>query len=150
MEKGPAMSARCRGFTLIEIMAALAVLALLAAIGYPSYRESVRKARRAEGRAALMQAMQQQESHYLRHGTYAAFSSGQANGFKWYSGSNPQSSAYEISASACDGQSIGDCVLLTAQPGTEKVHHGQRDDACGSLMLSSTGKQAASGGADCW
>ena len=43
-----------RGFTLLELMIAVAVIAILASLAYPSYLDSVRKSRRADGMAALM------------------------------------------------------------------------------------------------
>ncbi len=42
-----------RGFTLLELMVVVAVVAILASVAYPSYLDSVRKARRADGQAAL-------------------------------------------------------------------------------------------------
>ena len=39
-----------RGFTLVELMIVVAIVAILAAIGYPSYQNSVQKSRRADGR----------------------------------------------------------------------------------------------------
>lgn len=42
------------GFTLIELMAVVATIGILAAIGYPSYMESIRKSRRADAKAALL------------------------------------------------------------------------------------------------
>jgi type IV pilus assembly protein PilE len=135
----------------MELMTVLATLALLAAFQYPSYLESMRKAKRAEGRTALMQLMQQQERYYSQHTTYSAFSAAAPNGFKWYSGESPPSSAYEISASACKGDVIQNCVMLVAQPGTANVNRSYKDDACGGLTLTSNGVQAATGpSTSCW
>lgn len=49
------------GFTLLELMVALAIVALLAAVAYPSYQNSIRKARRADGMAAAMAVQAAQE-----------------------------------------------------------------------------------------
>ena len=54
-------SASAKGFTLVELMIAVAVLAILAAIAYPSYVDSVRKSRRADAMGALMQVQTEQE-----------------------------------------------------------------------------------------
>jgi type IV pilus assembly protein PilE len=140
-----------RGFTLIELMVVLVILAILAATQYPSYLESVRKTRRAEGRAALMQVMQQQERYYTQNGSYIAFSSTMPNGYKWYSGNTPASSAYEITATACDNDTLQNCVLLTATPGTARVDSAYKDHACGTLSFASNGtKTAAQHGGQCW
>jgi prepilin-type N-terminal cleavage/methylation domain-containing protein len=44
------------GFTLIEVMITVAIVAILAAIALPTYRDHVRKSRRAEAQAFLMNA----------------------------------------------------------------------------------------------
>jgi type IV pilus assembly protein PilE len=141
----------CRGFTLIELMMVVVVVAILAAVAYPSYQEAVRKAKRAEGRAALMELMQQQERYYSQKNTYIEFSSTSTDAnekrFKWHSGDSPQSSAYEIYGAAC-ADDISNCVILTARPGTDKVSR-YVDNKCGELTLSSTGKKTAVGN-DCW
>jgi type IV pilus assembly protein PilE len=144
-----------RGFTLIEVMMVVVIVAILAMIVFPSYQESVRKARRAEGRAALMQLMQQQERYYSQSTRYIAFSSASTDAdekkFKWYSADSAASSSYEISATACDGDTIQNCALLTAKPGTALVNSSYSDSACGNLMLSSSGEKKASGSAaNCW
>ncbi len=49
------------GFTLVELLIAAVVVAILAAIAIPSYFDSVRKSRRSEASAALVQLQQAQE-----------------------------------------------------------------------------------------
>lgn len=62
---------RTRGFTLIELMIAVAVIGLLVAVAYPSYQEHVRKANRAEAQAFLMDVAQRQQQYLLDSRRYA-------------------------------------------------------------------------------
>ena len=57
-----ALMRRQHGFTLIELMVVLVVLAILTAIAYPSYTSQVMKSRRADGIAALNRAAMEMES----------------------------------------------------------------------------------------
>lgn len=59
------------GFTLIELMIIVAVIGILAAVALPSFLDSVRKGRRAEGIAALTQVQQAQERWRANSGGYA-------------------------------------------------------------------------------
>jgi len=146
---------KCRqeGFTLIEVMVVVVIIAILSSLAFPSYRLAVRRAKRAEARVALLQIMQQQERYYTLHSRYVAFSAdsvdADARKFKWYSGNSAPASAYEISAVACAGATLQDCVLLTAQAGGPKVDSGYDDSQCGLLSLSSVGVKSPSG-APCW
>jgi type IV pilus assembly protein PilE len=58
------------GFTLIEVMIVVAIVAILAAIAYPSYLESVRKSKRAEARAQLMEAAQYMQRFYSQNDSF--------------------------------------------------------------------------------
>ncbi|RBA23938.1 type IV pilin protein [Herminiimonas fonticola] len=142
-----------RGFTMIELMITLLILAILAVVAFPSYQESVLKTRRTEGRAALMKAMQQQERYYSLHTTYLAFSSMSTDlnekRFNWFSGENAQASFYEISAQSCKDKTLRECVLLKAEPGTSKVNAKYRDPKCGKLTLASSGEKTAEADG-CW
>ena len=67
-----ASTPRRRGFTLIEIMIAVVIVAILAAIALPSFMDSVRKSRRSEAFAALAALQQAQERWRGNHADYGA------------------------------------------------------------------------------
>ncbi|HET9642692.1 MAG TPA: type IV pilin protein [Burkholderiaceae bacterium] len=139
------------GFTLIELMIVVAVVAILAMIAYPSYRESVLKGRRAEGRTALAELLQQQERYMTQANTYYRIAPAGQEGtpFKTFSGSNRESSAYKLGAEACNSSVITECVRVYAKP-------VQDDPLVGTLEMTSTGSRGCSGTAGttdpslCW
>jgi type IV pilus assembly protein PilE len=53
-----------RGFTLVELMITVGIVAILASVAYPSYNEQVAKGRRAEVRNTLLEATQWMERFY--------------------------------------------------------------------------------------
>ena len=64
--------ARTRGFTLVELMTALAVVAVLLGLGVPAWQSHVRRAGRADAVQALVQLQLAQERHRTTFGRYAA------------------------------------------------------------------------------
>lgn len=66
------MKRHTNGFTLIELMITVAVVAILATVAYPRYTDSVMKSRRAEGKAKLMEAAQLQAQFFTMNNVYAA------------------------------------------------------------------------------
>jgi len=143
------------GFSLIELLVALAIAGLLLALAVPAYHGHVVRAKRVQGQASLLRLMQQQERYYSQNNRYLAFSAAsaplQAQQFPWWSGDGPAASAYEIEALACPASTIAQCVLLRALPGTPKVDVRFHDPECGVLSLDSTGQRGSSGPAShCW
>ena len=63
---------RTRGFTLIEVMIVIVVIAILAAVGIPSYREHIARGQRSQGQQFLSDVAQRQEQFLLDRRQYAA------------------------------------------------------------------------------
>ena len=151
---------KVRGFTLIELMITVAIIALLSAIAYPAYTSSILKGKRAQGRTALVELIQLQERYFTERNCYLGFttaSSGVATPsapspvaacggvtsatvpFKTFSGENLANSAYLLSADVCpttsSSLSIAECVRVIATP-------IGADNAVGALSITTTGTKA--------
>jgi type IV pilus assembly protein PilE len=142
-----------KGFSLIELLVVVAVLAVLTALAYPSYADSVRRAKRTEAQIAMAEVMQEEDRYFEEHRAFAPFSAADGPGsrFRWWSGGSAARSAYEIDAYPCPDAGLDQCIVVRARPGTDKVDGNFREPDCGELTVDSTGRQTASGTlAGCW
>jgi type IV pilus assembly protein PilE len=62
---------KSKGFTLIELMIVLVVVAILAAVAYPTYRESVKKGNRRAAQAEMMEIVNREHQFFIANRTYA-------------------------------------------------------------------------------
>jgi type IV pilus assembly protein PilE len=129
------------GFTLIELMIAVAIVAILAAIAFPSYQDQVRKTRRGDAQGVLLELAQWMERYYTANNTYTGavlpFNQSPKEGDSKY---------YNISLSTLAANNF----TLTAAP---IASTGQDKDKCGSLTYTSTGKKGKTGSLPldrCW
>lgn len=135
---GLASKPRQMGMTLIELMIALVIVSILAAVAVPSYDQYVKKSRRADGTAQLMQIMQQQERFFLNNMTYS--DSLDDLGYTLSSGGVvSENGFYRVTASTCSGGvPLTRCVLLSAT-----ALESQASD--GSLSINSRGEKKHDG-----
>jgi type IV pilus assembly protein PilE len=61
-----------RGFTLIDVLITVAIVAILTAIAYPSYQSAMRKSHRAAAESHLADVAQRQQQYLLDQRGYAS------------------------------------------------------------------------------
>ncbi len=137
--------ARNSGFTMIEMMIVVVIIAILASIGYPAYQEQVRKSRRADCAGELQLLANAMERSFTLNGTYPA---GPAlpGGFPASCPMNGGTPVYNFAI--VNG---GATFSISAAPTGP-----QAGDKCGTLTLTNLGQQGITGAAggltpqDCW
>jgi len=126
-----------RGFTLIELMIAVAIIGILASIALPAYQQYVLRANRADAQAILMESAQFMERYFTTNNSYALA--------PLLSGQSPKTGTakYIISFSS---QSATAYKLQAVPQG------GQADDKCKTLTVEGTGATGttATGVTGCW
>lgn len=140
------------GFTLIEIMVAVALVAILAAVAIPSYSVYIVRGQRATAKAALEQAAQYLERNYTTYGCYyrtLAECQAGAGALALPAGLTKAPTdggriSYAITVAAAAAPPAGQGFVLTATPcGSVACGAGSNtsfaDPDCGALMLDNTG-----------
>lgn len=131
-----------KGFSLIELMIVVAIVAILAAIAIPSYSSSIEKGRRADGKAALAGAVALQERQYSLTNQYSddiSILGGMGSSEGYYT----LSVAYTSFSGTCATDK--DCYTLTATA----IGAQANDTACAVLTIDSLGKKTPTG-SPCW
>jgi len=62
---------KAKGFTLIELIVAVVIVAILSTIAIPSYREYVIRSHRRAAQAAMMEIANQQHQYFVANRAYA-------------------------------------------------------------------------------
>ena len=126
---------RPRGFTLIELMIIVAIVAILAAIAFPYYSAYVRKARRVDAKNAVLDLASREEKFFSINNRYTAQASDLGYAALPSSVNSGGSSYYDLSVSVASG-ATGFVAQATPKG-------AQRDDtACYSFRLDQLGVQS--------
>jgi len=134
-----------RGFTLIELMIAVAVIGILSAIAYPSYTQYIVRVNRSAAQSFMFAVANKQEQYLLDARSYASSISALN-----LTPPTELSGKYVVTTTPVNTDTPP-TYTVTATP---QGNQASKDTKCGTLTLSSAGVKSQSGTAsavsDCW
>lgn len=135
------------GFTLLELMVTVTIIAVLAAIAYPAYQDQVMKTRRSAAAACLTEVSQFMERFYTTNLRYNTTTGGVAVAIPVLQCRTDSAAHYTISFS---GNPTATAYTVQAVP---QGAQATRDTKCGTLTLNHAGAKTKSGTGtvtECW
>jgi len=133
---------RARGFTLVELMIVVAIVAIIAAIAIPSYQRSVMRGNRNAAESLMLDMAAAQERFLVDNRNYATSASQLGYASSTYP--NNVSANYSIAVSSSSGAPPSFTITATPQSGSQQAN----DTTCGTLTLTSAGTKQPTN--QCW
>lgn len=141
-----------RGFSIMELVVALAIVAILAGVAYPSYTQYVLRSHRVDAKIALTAAAQQLERYYTEHNSFTGAVLGSSGVYPSASPNGYYTLTLTLDPTRSAILPTGTTFLLSASPSGSQTS----DSQCGSYTLDETGFKTAAGKSDaatlsqCW
>lgn len=134
------------GFTLVELLIVVFIIAVLAAIVYPSYMDSMVRVRRDSAKTCLTEVGQFMERFYTTNLRYDQTLAGVAVALPPCSSGADVANFYTVTLAAVAQRTY---TLQATPQGAQAT----RDTLCGTLGLNNTGVKSEGGSGtvdDCW
>lgn len=129
------------GFSLIELLIAIAIVGILSAIAIPNYQSYIQRANRAYAKATLLQAAQWMERAATASGQYPL----DANVPVIYKNTSPvEGGRYTMASNSVSGVTYTFTATATG---------GQISDGCGNFTINQAGQRTITGSLtvqECW
>lgn len=148
------MKNKMGGFTLLELMVVVVIIAILATFAMVNYSKYGYRARRADGKEALARVASAQERYYTNYNKYAATLTDL--GFKAAPPCNilgASEKCYYVVTTANGASGDNSTYTLTGTPQAPS----QNNDVCGNLTIDNTGQKLpapntmpANSNGSCW
>lgn len=128
------------GFSMLELMVAIAIVAILAAIAIPSYLSYIRSSRRSDAVQTLLSIQLQQEKYRLNNNSYGSLA-------QVWGGVTTSSEGYytlDISGTSATG------YTLTATATGDQAGDTADGVSCDSIVLTNANGVVSKTPAACW
>ena len=150
-QAGKVVNKKSSGFTLIELMIVVIIVAVLLTVALPAYQDSVLRSNRTAAKGTLMNVLSREEQYFINNKVYTVNLSSIGLPASYYIDNQAEAVAAGDSVYKIELINLSTFTGVQAVPQNVQV----KDSNCMTLTLSRTGAKTASGNfssdpSQCW